>query len=152
MISDKQLVKIMIDECGEYLKKSTKIAEKAHKRQTRKMGADKGKPYIIHPKRIASKFNNRIMASIAMLHYVLEDTDVTDGDLVKEGIPLYIIDIVKILSKRDGENYLDFILRIKNNIHATQIKIADIEDNLSSLQDGSLKDKYILALYILKHE
>lgn len=35
---------------------SRKIAEDAHKGQFRKMGADKGKPYIVHPERIAAKF------------------------------------------------------------------------------------------------
>jgi len=54
------------------------------------------------------------------------------------------------LTKIEGENYLDFILRAKGNEIARQVKIADIEDNMMSLKEGSLKDKYRLARYVLK--
>ena len=54
------------------------------------------------------------------------------------------------MTKIEGENYLDFILRAKGNEIARQVKIADIEDNMMSLKEGSLKDKYRLARYVLK--
>lgn len=141
-------MKTILDDC---LEKSKKIAEKAHSGQIRKLGQDKGKPYIIHPQRVASKFDNHVLASIAFLHDILEDTEITEEDLKQEGIPFYVINAVKTLTRKYDESYLDFILRTKKDILTVQVKIADIEDNLSSLQDGSLKDKYLLALYILKH-
>lgn len=134
------------------LEKCTKIARTAHQGQVRKFGDDKDKPYIVHPERVASAFkNSNLLASIAILHDVIEDTTVTEEDLRSEGIPAEIIGTVKCLSKKEGENYLDFIMRVKQNPLACPVKIEDIKDNMSSLQEGSLKDKYRLALYILEN-
>ena len=55
------------------------------------------------------------------------------------------------MSKKEGENYLDFILRVKDDPLAILVKIADIKDNMSSLNECSRKDKYRLALYILEN-
>jgi len=142
------------------------IATKAHEGQIRKFGPDKGKPYIIHPKRVAEKFvnhispnspNNEELMAVALLHDVLEDTDITKEELKNLGIPENVIEQVDILTKREGEIYLDFILRIKEsgdkcfNSYAMIVKKEDILDNMLSLPEGSLKDKYRLAYYILDH-
>jgi len=144
-----------------------------HKGQTRKMGADKGKPYFVHPERVA----NRLLpitwpkgdygdACVGVLHDCIEDYDPTTlkdsedkdgtwtgkGYLGFRGVPKDIIKDVLILSKKEGEGYYDFIMRVLKSERAIRVKIADIEDNLQSLQDGSLKDKYLLALYVLKTE
>jgi (p)ppGpp synthase/HD superfamily hydrolase len=128
------------------------IATRAHEGQVRKMGADKGKPYIIHPERIAKKFYfDDHLCAAAWLHDTLEDTDITEQNLLDEGIHPGIIELVKVVTKTKNESYLNFILRIKNSFEATALKIADINDNMMSLQEGSLKDKYRMALYILEH-
>lgn len=128
-----------------------KIAIEAHAGQIRTRGEDKGKPYIIHPQRIASLFDDPYLKSVAILHDTLEDTDVTEKDLLDRGISPIVVDMVKVLSKKVGENYLDFILRIKADKWASRIKVADINDNMVSLDKGSLKDKYRLAKHILLH-
>ena len=128
------------------------IAEEAHYGQFRKFGDDKGKPYIVHPERIAKTFYySSILASIAWLHDVIEDTYITARELLNSGVPPELVDAVVSLSKVDGENYKDFILRIKHNDWASAVKRADIKDNMVSLKEGSLKDKYRLALYVLSH-
>ena len=58
---------------------------------------------------------------------------------------------VVAITKRKGQNYLDYILQVKRSEIATAVKIEDLKHNLSDLKDGSMKDKYILALYILKN-
>ena len=132
--------------------KSRKIALIAHEGQIRKMGEDKGKPYIIHPDRVASKFpSSDVLAAIGQLHDVIEDAPVTTEDLLNQGIPGCVVDAVVAMSHKPGENYLDAILRVKENALARQVKIADLEDNMLGLDEGSLKDKYRLALYILKN-
>jgi len=132
------------------LKKCEELARDRHAGQFRKFGADKDKPYIIHPERIVEKMNGDFNKCVAWIHDVLEDTTTTRQDLVALGIDATIIYAAVSLSKEEGENYLDFILRIKENDLAVPIKIADIEDNMISLKEGSLKDKYRMALYILK--
>jgi len=132
------------------------IAIRGHMGQTRKMGDDKGKPYFVHPERVAKKLyyghcDDYIIAA-GYLHDIIEDTAITAEDLLKEGVDPRTVDLVIALSKTKDESYLNFILRIKNSVDATKIKIADIEDNLRSLQEGSLKEKYKMALYILEHK
>lgn len=127
------------------------IAEEAHRGQTRKMGKDKGLPYIIHPKRVAENFSDETLKSIALLHDVIEDTKITASDLLEKGVSPEVVAAVECLSRKENENYLDFILRIKNNKLAVNVKIADIEDNMRDLEEGSRKDKYRLSLYILKN-
>ena len=121
-----------------------------HEGQVRKFNNE---PYINHPKRVASNFVDPKTKAAAYLHDVLEDTAATEEEL-REFFPDYVVDTVKILTKKSGENYFDFIMRVKNdsNLDAIMIKLADISDNLRDLQEGSLKDKYRLAQYILQQQ
>ena len=127
--------------------KAEEIARKAHHTQKRWNGS----PYIEHPKRVASSFDDDIYKTVGWLHDVLEDTIITEQDLIESGIPTGIINFVKTLTRREGETYYDFILRIKQNPTAVKVKIADIEDNINdNLKEGSLKDKYRLAKHVLE--
>lgn len=130
-------------------KLARKIASEAHAGQLRKESCV---PYITHPLRVSSAFNDDVKKSIAILHDVLEDSSFTEKDLKMWGISKKIIDIVKILSKKKNEHYFVYIARIKQNEIATEIKIADIVDNLSdciSIQPQSRIDRYNRALKIL---
>ena len=126
--------------------KCLEIAEEAHSGQERWNGDS----YITHPLRVANRFENIDLKCIAILHDVIEDSKHTCASLRFEGISFDIITEVEILSKKNNENYLDFILRIKESKIATQIKTEDIKDNLRDAKAGSMKDKYLLALYILE--
>lgn len=66
-------------------------------------------------------------------------------------IPSEVADAVEALTRKDNETYLGFILRVMDNPLAVKVKMADLEDNMMSLEEGSLKDKYRLALYILRN-
>lgn len=139
----------MIQEHLNIMKLSEEIASKAHANMKRK----NGQPYIEHPRRVANsllkKYNNPILASVGWLHDVIEDTNYTAKDLVALGIPEYVVNMVQIVSRNKYETYFDFILRISENVHCCKIKLADLEDNMSDLEEGSLKDKYRFAHYTL---
>jgi (p)ppGpp synthase/HD superfamily hydrolase len=64
------------------------------------------------------------------LHDVIEDTEYTLEDLRKAGYSQKILRSLDYLTKRDGEEYDQFIKRVKRNPLARKVKIADIEDNL----------------------
>ncbi len=128
-------------------KKCLEIAKEVHKDQKRR----NGEPYVNHPIRVTENFFTNKMRCIALLHDVIEDTGVTDEELRLKGVDRDMIKVVKILSRKEGETYYDFIMRIGQNEDAITIKIADINDNLKDLKEGSMKDKYRLALYVLKH-
>jgi len=145
------------------------IATEAHEGQTRKFGEDEGKPYIIHPTRVAEAIYEKYkdvypgmekLRAVALLHDTIEDTPLTKNHLIKKGIPEDVAEAVRILSKRKHEEYYNFIHRILKGEYGVKfppiyqmallVKIEDIRDNLKDLQRGSMKDKYRFALHILE--
>ena len=126
-----------------------KLATKAHEGQVRKYS---GLPYITHPMAVADKFEDEHLKILAVLHDVIEDTDISFIDLFfKYNISFSMITDLSFLTKPKSYTYLKYILRIKENKIAIKVKIEDIKHNLSDLKDGCLKDKYLMALYILEN-
>lgn len=112
-----------------------------------------GEPYIIHPLRILMKVQDRpgYVQIAAVLHDLVEDTDVTLTDLIMN-FGAETAHLVDILSRREGETYGQFILRIvSNNPDAVDLKALDIGDNLKGLPEGHpLRERYIKALMVLQ--
>ena len=124
------------------------IAEVAHKDQKRWNGDE----YITHPIRVAESMHTYQLKTIAILHDVLEDSELTSTDLLVKGFEPAIVEALIALTRKENEDYFDFVLRCKKNKLATIIKIADLSDNLRDSKPGSLRDKYLLTKYILlKH-
>jgi (p)ppGpp synthase/HD superfamily hydrolase len=109
-----------------------------------------GLPYVTHPIAVANKFKDETHRIVAILHDVLEDTTLTMYELIRNYRPSdEIIDALEAITKEPDEIYINFILRIKKNKIATQVKIEDLRHNLSDLGNGNLREKYLMALYIL---
>ena len=106
--------------------KAAEIATKAHEGQTDKSG----KPYIGHVMRVSSGCKTQKSKVIALLHDVVEDTPVTPDELRAEGIPTDIVEAVLILSRRQGEEYEQYINRVAPHPLCREVKIADLEDNM----------------------
>lgn len=128
----------------EMVKLAEDTARKAHAGQTR---WDKTTPYVTHPIAVAARFSNDrpSFKVVALLHDVVEDTPMTLKQLRDLGFSEYIVDSVDAITKREGEDYLDYLDRIIRDPVATAVKIADIDHNLINLKKGSMKDKYRLA-------
>lgn len=123
------------------------IAKKYHNGQFRRKS---GLPYITHPMAVAETFEDENYKIVAVLHDTLEDTKLTAYDLTTEyGLNMNLVLAIEALTKRRGEMYLNYILRCKAFDISRYVKIADINHNLSDLEPGTLRDKYIMALYIL---
>lgn len=88
---------------------------------------------------------------VSLLHDTEEDTDAT-LDEIEALFGVVVRHAVDALSKRPGENYFDFIMRCRENFIAKLVKRADLSHNLSNLNEGSMKDKYRLAKYILEND
>lgn len=138
----------------EMLLKAARIAARAHQHQLRKDGT----PYIAHPIRVAIRCDSYQAKTVALLHDVLEDTDVTADDLRELGFSELIIEAVDSVTKRPGEKYMDFVARSKGNEIGRQVKLADIDDNLedqSALdpeEAAFLKKRYERAREILRND
>lgn len=106
--------------------KAWEIAQRAHYGQTDKAGV----PYISHPERVAERFNDPLHRATALLHDVLEDTEVTATGLRVDGIPESVIAAVEALTHHPGEPRADYYRRINSaGPMAVAVKLADVDDN-----------------------
>jgi (p)ppGpp synthase/HD superfamily hydrolase len=127
------------------LDQAIQIAAKVHQGQKDKYGI----PYILHPIRVMMRVNSETEKIVAILHDVVEDSDLTLVDLKNEGFSSDIIDAVDALSKRDGEAYDDYINRTTFNQIAIKVKLADLEDNmdLRRIDVVTERNKESMAIY-----
>ena len=66
---------------------------------------------------------------IAVLHDVIEDSDVTYKDLVNAGMSVRVIAGVKALTKVPGQTYEEYKQEVFDNIDAMQVKQKDLRHN-----------------------
>lgn len=103
------------------------IAARAHRGQKDKAGA----PYLLHPLRMMLRMDTEAAMMAAVLHDVVEDTEWTLDRLREAGFSEEVLEAVDCLTHRDGESYEEFVERVRTNLIARQVKIADLEDNMN---------------------
>ncbi|MFB0845055.1 GTP pyrophosphokinase [Paenibacillus oleatilyticus] len=119
------------------LTKAILIATAAHQAQL-----DKGnQPYILHPLRLMLQAPDNDSKIVAVLHDVIEDTDVTIEALRQEGFAEHLLEALDCLTRRDNETYEEFLQRIKPNALARVVKLLDLEDNRDVRRIKSLSEK-----------
>jgi (p)ppGpp synthase/HD superfamily hydrolase len=132
---------------GEMLDKAIHLATNAHHGQFDKGG----KPYILHPLRVMSfiKTDDEELQCIALLHDVVEDTDVTYSDLGAAGMSLRVIEGVQALTKQKGYSYETYKQQVMANRDAMMVKMADLRHNtdIRRLKGVAEKDIKRMAKY-----
>ena len=133
-------------------KKALLISFNAHKEQIDKSGM----PYVYHPYELATQMDDEYSTCVALLHDVVEDTEITLEDLENIGFPREVIEAIAMMTHDDKVNYMDYIEEIKSNSIARKVKIADLHHNsnigrLDKLDEKALKriEKYHKAIEIL---
>ena len=101
------------------------IAYEAHADQADKCGT----PYVFHPYHLAEQMSDEATTCTALLHDVVEDTDVTLEDLARE-FPAEIIDALRLLTHQPGMPYLDYVRALAANPIARSVKRADLRHNM----------------------
>lgn len=145
-MNSKSWKKMDVVEDDYLLGKAYCVASRAHFSQLDKCG----KPYILHPVRVSNRCHTMETKIAALLHDVVEDSEMTVEDLRKD-FPENIVAIVDILTKRDEETYNSYINRIieSKNRQAIEVKMMDLADNTDP--DRKMKDakkqKLLLAKY-----
>ena len=112
------------------------MAYEAHKDQYDKSGL----PYITHPLHLTEYMDDEYTTVTALLHDVVEDTDITLDDLAKE-FPEEVIEAIKLLTHQKGIPYMDYVAKIKTNDIAKTVKIADLEHNSNLTRLNHITDK-----------
>ena len=117
---------------------ASKIAYKAHEGQTDKAGV----PYIFHPIHIAEQMDSEESCVVALLHDVIEDSDIT-LEILSKYFNNDIIAALRVLTKKENDDYVMYIKRVKTNKLATKVKIKDLEHNrdLTRLDEVTDRDK-----------
>ncbi len=105
-----------------------------------------GISYVFHPWHVAESMTDEKCTIVALLHDIIEDTDVTKEDLENMGFNEDVIDAIVTMTHLKGEEYLTYIERISHNPMAIEVKIADLKHNMdcSRLENNSMPKKYEL--------
>ncbi|MBR2192651.1 MAG: GTP pyrophosphokinase [Bacteroidaceae bacterium] len=119
-----------------------KISKEAHKGQKDKAGED----YSHHPVRVAEKCQSISAKVVALLHDTIEDTEVTEETLQKEGFSQEIINGILSVTKREGESYEEFVRRAAENPLGREVKKADLEDNMDIRRLKEITDDDVVRL------
>src|SRR5947208_3305666 len=107
------------------IEKALRIAASAHEGQTDK----DGQPYILHPLRVMARVEGLEAKVVAVLHDVIEDTQVTADDLREAGFGEPIVAAILCVTHRKDESYAEYVVRCKGDEFARRVKLADLEDN-----------------------
>lgn len=113
-------------------------------------------PFSQHPARVTQMVMDNMghscfkddAAVVAALHDVVEDTKVTLDSLIRMGLTDTQAKALYVVTRRDGQSYVEHVLECLENPIARSVKIYDLVDKIPSTK-GSLHDKYVLAFYIL---
>jgi len=110
-------------------RKAMQIAFNAHNGQVDKTGL----PYIYHPIAVAMQMDNEDEFCAAILHDVVEDSDMTLDDLRTAGFPENVVEAVGLVTDdndiKSDESYTAYLMRIKQNPIAMKVKLADLMHN-----------------------
>ena len=136
----------------EMTKKALKICFDAHKDQVDKTGL----PYVFHPFHLAEEMKDEISVTVALLHDVAEDTDMTVDDLADMGFPPKVTDALKLLTHDPSVPYMEYVKALSVNAVAKEVKLCDLRHNsdlsrLDSVDEWALKrnEKYKAATELL---
>lgn len=106
-------------------RKAMKICYDAHAGQVDKSGV----PYVFHPIHVAEQMDDEASTIVALLHDVVEDTDLSLDDLRGEGFGEEVIAALSLLTHDTDVAYHDYVRKIKTNEIATKVKLADLAHN-----------------------
>ena len=113
------------------------LAVEKHKNQTDKAG----NPYILHPLHVMENVNSKEGKIVAILHDIIEDTDITENYLLKIGLSKRIVDAVVALTRSEDIDYQEYIKNLGSNPLAKEVKLADLEHNMDLKRLPTLEEK-----------
>ncbi len=122
---------------NQLIEKAIKIAVDAHQGQIDRYG----QPYILHVLRVMLAGENREEQICGALHDVVEDSDWTTEDLLKEGFPAHIVEVVRLMTIEAGDDYQQKMDDLEGNELAIKVKLNDLRDNMDLKRYNLLDEK-----------
>lgn len=154
----------VLAKAGTPIGRALEFAQKAHGSQKRKWSGD---PYVVHPYRVAARLRAikpdcpDEMVVAALLHDVVEDTEVTLDDIGREfgmGVASYVDGLTNVSSQvefvnlnREGRKRLDRFHLRRQNPRVRLIKLLDRVDNLEDMTGAppDFKRQYAIESLLL---
>lgn len=138
----------------EKTKKALRLCFDAHKEQNDKSGL----PYVFHPFHLAEQMETEETTIVALLHDIVEDTNITLAELSEEEFDDAVIEALALLTHDKDVDYMDYVRAIKQNPIAKAVKLADLRHNsdltrLDVIDEKALKrrETYLEAMdFLLK--
>jgi (p)ppGpp synthase/HD superfamily hydrolase len=128
------------------LERAIAIAAEAHAGQVDWAGL----PYVLHPLRMMMRVSSTDERIVAVLHDVCEDCPGWTLDRLRgEGFSDRIVEALRSVTKRDGEDYEAFVRRAAANPIGRSVKLADLNDNsdLSRISAPSERQLQLIEKY-----
>lgn len=140
------------------LEKAIEIASQSHAGVLDKQG----EPYILHPLRVMLNVSGLSAQVVAVLHDVVEDTDVTLEDIRHAGFSEEVVAALALVTHKSEVRYADYVIGCKQNAIAREVKLSDLRENTRLdralmranrfADDTSRIQRYILSYQFLKDE
>ena len=118
-----------------------------------------GQPYVLHCLRVMHGVNDPLAKQVAVMHDLVEDTDVTFDELRTRGFAASVIEALELVTHDLRDSYADYVIRLKPNELARQVKLSDLRDNYSldrvayreshREQDAARIQRYVLSYQFL---
>lgn len=118
-----------------------------------------GQPYVLHCLRVMHGVNDPLAKQVAVMHDLVEDTDVTFDELRTRGFAAAVIAAVELVTHDLRDSYAEYVIRLKPNELARQVKLSDLRDNYSldrvayreshREQDAARIQRYVLSYQFL---
>ena len=88
-----------------------------------------GKRYIWHPIHVMLNVEGYNEKIVALLHDIVEDTEVTIPDLKNLKFSKEVIEAVDVITKKKDQEYFSYLKSIRDNSIAKKVKIEDLKHN-----------------------
>ncbi|MCA9129143.1 MAG: hypothetical protein KDB22_18775 [Planctomycetales bacterium] len=120
-----------------------------------------GVPYVMHCLRVMMGVSDTEAQLVALMHDLVEDTPVTLNQLEALGFSQAVVQALDLVTHRKGISYADYVVALRDNSIARQVKLSDLRDNTalhrvlyrSKQQERDLKriQRYILSYQYLEY-
>ncbi|MEO1615774.1 MAG: HD domain-containing protein [Planctomycetota bacterium] len=116
-----------------------------------------GMPYVLHCLRATMHVDSLDAKMVAIMHDLVEDTLVTMDDLREHGFSKTVLDAIERVTHLPDVSYADYVVKIKGNPIAREVKLADLRDNTDPsralLREGrEQRDSKRIQKYLLSYQ
>lgn len=107
-----------------------------------------GNPYILHCLKVMhyTKSERLELKIAAVLHDIVEDTEMTLLNLELQGFNPVSLEIIDLLTKKEGQSPEEYLAGILKNHGACIVKLADLRHNTDVRRLKGLTDKDLLRM------